>query len=61
MQGIIIGKKESILDILQDLGFLNDGLKDTIELETDLERLRKWVKLAARANSVDEFVVKMNK
>jgi len=59
-QGAFRGKKEAILELLQDLGFVSDSLKDTIELETDLERVRKWVKLAARVNSADEFAAKMN-
>ncbi|MBQ8558372.1 MAG: Rpn family recombination-promoting nuclease/putative transposase [Tyzzerella sp.] len=53
------GKAEEVLEFLQELGTVSNDLKMCIMTETDLERLKKWVKLAARSTSLDEFINKM--
>lgn len=49
------GKAESILELLADCGDVPDELRKRICKEIDLEILNKWIKLAARAKSVEEF------
>ena len=54
--GEIKGKAESVLDLLNDLGTVSKSLHDRILAENDLELLRKWLKMAARAESIEEFL-----
>ena len=53
------GKGESILELLQDLGEVPEDLKKQIESQTDMETLSRWLKLAARSASIEEFMSKM--
>ena len=55
LEGKAEGKAEDILDFLSDLGFIPEDLKNEIFAEQDLEKLKKWLKLAARSRSVEEF------
>lgn len=59
-EGKMEGKTEDILDFLADLGPVPDTLKDRILSEKDLNILKKWLKAAARADSVDDFIKSMN-
>ena len=56
----IEGKIESVLELLAEYGEVSEELKEVIMKETDLEKVKKWVKLAARVHSVEEFAEKMN-
>ena len=49
------GKAEAVIELLEDLGELSDSLKTCIMEQTDTELLRKWLKVAAKATSIDEF------
>ena len=49
------GKAESVIELLEDLGELPDSLKTCIMEQTDTKLLRKWLKVAAKATSIDEF------
>ena len=55
LEGKAEGKAEGILDFLSDLGFVSEDLKNEIFAEKDLEKLKKWLKLAARSRSIEEF------
>lgn len=54
-EGIAEGKSQSILTLLEDIGNIPPELKQMIFKEKDSEILKTWVKLAARANSIEEF------
>lgn len=54
-KGKAVGKTEDILDLLADYGDVSDDLKKKINEQTDLDILKKWLKLAARVNSIEEF------
>lgn len=54
-QGRAEGKAEDILQLLEDLGKVPDALKVQIQGETDLQVLGRWLKAAARAESIAEF------
>lgn len=49
------GKAEAIIDFLNDIGELPDSLENLIMKQTDAQTLQKWLKLAARAGSIEEF------
>ena len=48
--------KESILELLEELGNTPKHIKVKILSETNPDTLKEWNKLAARADSVDDFV-----
>ena len=50
------GKAEDILALLGDLGEIPMELRRKILSETDLNLLSKWLKEAARAKNVGDFV-----
>ena len=49
------GKAEAILELLQEYGSVPEELKEKIMKEQDMDRLGRWLKLAARAKSVEQF------
>ena len=51
---------ESIKDFLFDLGTISEDISKQIDNETDLDTLRRWMKLAAKSASIEEFAQKMN-
>ena len=62
-EGKAEGKTEAVLEMLlelmNDLGEIPDELRNRITSEKDLETLKKWLRLAARSESLDEFLKKM--
>ena len=54
-QGLLQGKQEGILELLQDYGSVGEELRQKIMTETDTEILRNWLKLAGRAGSIEAF------
>ena len=54
-QGLLRGKQEGILELLQDYGSVDEELRQKIMSETDTEILRNWLKLAGRAGSIEAF------
>ena len=49
------GKAEAVIDLLEEIGELSESLKDIIMRQTNPEVLRKWIKAAARVNSIADF------
>ena len=60
IEGKIEGKTEDILDILKEYGHVDAQLEKKIRAQKDIDTLKKWVKLAAKVATVDEFVAKMH-
>ena len=50
---------EMLLELMNDLGEIPDELRNRITSEKDLETFKKWLRLAARSESLDEFLEKM--
>ena len=50
---------EYILELLEDCGEVSEELKNRIKEQTDKETLRRWHKLAAKVESLEEFEAKM--
>lgn len=53
--GIINGKIESVLELLKDKGEIPEKVKAEIFAETDPEVLKKWLRLAAKSETIEEF------
>ena len=53
--GKIEGKIEAILELLEYIGTVPDDLKQVIEAKTNSNTLSTWHKLAAKAESIEEF------
>lgn len=49
------GKAEDIIELLEEVGEVPDSLRNRIMRQTNLETLSRWHKLAARAQSIEDF------
>lgn len=54
-EGRTEGKAEAVMELLEDIGGIPDPLRNLIMEQTDGKVLRKWLKAAARARSIEEF------
>jgi hypothetical protein len=54
-RGILKNQREVILELLQDVGIISDDIKNLVQKETNLEILKKWQKVAARAQNIEDF------
>ena len=61
LEGRAEGKAESILLLLQDIGSVSDELRNKILNEQDMDILLKYLKLAARVDSIADFEKEMDK
>lgn len=48
-------KAEDIIELLEDVGEVSYSLRSHIMGQTDLATLNRWLKLAARAQSIEAF------
>ena len=60
-EGIRLGTVNNILEFLEDLGEIPETLKSKIMQEEKPDVLRRWLKLAAKAETVEEFEKKIEK
>lgn len=58
-EGMLIGKAEDILELLEDLGIVSDDVREKIMNETDVKKLQMWLKFAAKAQSMEQFLKEM--
>lgn len=54
-EGKTEGKAECIIELLEEVGEVPDTLKSLIMRQTNLETLSQWHKLAAKAQSIEDF------
>ena len=54
-EGKAEGKVDAIIELLEDLGSIPEALKTQLEGEMDLNTLSTWLKMAAKAESIDQF------
>lgn len=54
-EGVLDGKREDILELLSDLDTVPEDLENEVKSQEDSAVLGNWLKLDARASSLDEF------
>ena len=54
-EGKAEGKAEDILVLLQEIGTVSEQLQEKIVNEKDLSTLLKWLKLAVKSESIQQF------
>ena len=50
---------ENTIQFLEDLSVVPEELREKIESEKDLSVLKRWLKLAAKADSIEQFISEM--
>ena len=55
------GKAEAILEILEEYGKVPNELRDRVLAQRDLEMLKRWLKVASKVDSIEEFIAEMSK
>lgn len=55
-EGKAEGKASGIIELLSDLGEIPKELCDKIYMQKNLDILRDWLKLAAKVESIDDFI-----
>lgn len=58
-EGKAEGKAETILEFLAETGSVPEALQQRILSEQDMDVLRRWLKLAVRAESIENFEADM--
>ena len=58
-EGLVQGKAESIVELLTEIEPVPEELQAKIMSETDLSVLKTWLKLAAKSESMDQFLQHM--
>ena len=59
VEGKAEGKAEAVIELLEEFGPVSDEVREKIMTEKNLETLKKWHKLVAKAESMDEFLKAM--
>ena len=55
LEGKAEGKAEAILELLEELGDIPKELYERIYAEKDLLQLKRWIKLATRVETIEQF------
>lgn len=55
-EGIQQAKQEDVLELLEDIGTIPEILQDKIREQCDVKVLKRWHKLAAKVETIDEFL-----
>ncbi|MCM1048582.1 MAG: hypothetical protein NC433_09160 [Clostridiales bacterium] len=58
-EGIAFGKAEAVIQLLSDLGDVPEELSEKIMNEKDLDALSHWLKMAAKSESIQQFIAGM--
>lgn len=53
------GKAEIVLDLLGDIGEVPQEIREKVMDQRELAVLKRWVKLAVKADSIEEFILQM--
>lgn len=59
LDGKIEGRIESVLDVLEEKGIVSEELREKMLAEQDIEKIKGWLKLAVKVNSIEEFLENM--
>lgn len=60
VRGKVIGKVESVLELLEELGTIPPELEEQVRSQKDEVTLTRWIKLAAKAESIEDFEQKIS-
>lgn len=60
-EGIKLGTANAVIELLKELGTVPTSLKSRIIGEEDDEILKKWLKLAAKSETIEEFEREINR
>jgi predicted transposase/invertase (TIGR01784 family) len=58
-EGLTFGRANSVLLLLEEKGVIPEDLREKIMSEKDTEVLEKWLKLAAKTESMEQFLKEM--
>ena len=58
-EGLALGKAEGIITLLKDLGEVSEKLQQNIMEQNDTEVLDRWLRYAARAETIQDFEQKI--
>jgi len=59
LEGKAEGKAEAILELLEELGDIPKELYERVSVEKDLQQLKRWLKLAVKTETIEQFVEEM--
>ena len=59
-EAVITNTIQNTIDLLNDYGEVPQSLQDRLTATTDLDILKRWLKLAARAGSIEAFMQQMD-
>lgn len=54
-----LGRAESILDLLSECGEISEEVRECILRERNLNNLKKWLTLASKVDTVEQFINQM--
>lgn len=58
-KGAVLSRREDIIDNLNELEPVTNEIAEIINNEDDIEILKKWLKISARVDSLNEFIRKI--
>lgn len=58
-EGKAEGKAEDVISLLEDLSDVPETLQERIMSETNFMTLKRWLKIAAKAESIEQFIKEM--
>ncbi len=53
------GNREAVFELLEEYGVIPEHIREAVVAQKDLEVLKRWLKLAARAGSMEQFEKEM--
>ena len=53
------GKAEAVINVLEELADVPEQLREAVMSEKSLTTLDKWLKLAAKSDSIEQFINEM--
>ncbi|MCM1162602.1 MAG: hypothetical protein NC412_15470, partial [Roseburia sp.] len=58
-KGMQEAKQEAVFELLEEYGVIPEHVRETVLAQKDLEVLKRWHKLAAKADSMEQFEKEM--
>ena len=58
-QAILKTRREDIIENLSEFGEIPISIINTVNKEISVDLLKKWIKISAKVDSIDEFISKM--